>query len=207
MLKILGRAASINVRKVLWACDELGLACTREDWGAGFRSTREPEFLALNPAGLVPVIVDDGFVLRESNTIVRYLAAKHGRTDLLPTAPEPRAIVEQWMDWQATEFNNAWFYAFMALVRKNPAFTDAGRIADSVTAWNAHIALLDGQLAKTQAHVTGPDFTVADIPIGLAVHRWIAAPIDRPVFPAVAAYYERLCRRPAFVTHGRDGGP
>ena len=94
MLKIYGYAQSINVRKVLWACEELGLAFERQDWGGAFRSTSEPQFRALNPVGMVPVIDDDGEVVWESNVIVRYLATSRGRTDLLPTEPAPRARVE-----------------------------------------------------------------------------------------------------------------
>ena len=120
MLRILGKAASINVRKVLWTCAELGIDVEREDWGSGFRSTAEDGFLALNPNAMVPVIVDDGFVLWESNTICRYLCNK-AQSDLLPADARARARVEQWMDWQATELNNAWRYAFMALVRRSAA--------------------------------------------------------------------------------------
>jgi glutathione S-transferase len=205
MLKVLGKAASINVRKVLWACDEIGIAFEREDWGDGFRSTHTPAFLALNPGGLVPVVIDDGAVLRESNTIVRYLAAKHGRTDLLPASPAERAMVEMWMDWQASEFNNAWRYAFQALVRKSPGFDDKAQVAASLQSWTEQVAILNGQLAKTQAFVHGADFTVADIPIGLSVNRWFMTPFDRPAFPAVSKYYERLSQRPAFMKHGRNG--
>lgn len=205
MLKILGKTSSINVRKVLWACDEIGLSFEREDWGVGFRSTQEPAFLSLNPNGLVPVVIDGDQILRESNTIVRYLAAKHARTDLLPAEAIARAKIEMWMDWQATEFNNAWRYAFQALARKNPAFTDQAQIAASIQSWTDHVAVLDGQLAKTGGYVAGPRFTAADIPIGLSVHRWFATPFERRAFGAVADYYERLSRRPAFMTHGRGG--
>jgi glutathione S-transferase len=121
-MRILGRTSSINVRKVLWTCDEIGLSYHREDWGAGFKPTSSREFLALNPIGLVPVIEDENGVLRESNSICRYLAAKAGRTDLLPADPYRRAGVEQWMDWQATDLNASWNYAFLALVRNNPAY-------------------------------------------------------------------------------------
>ena len=117
MLKILGKASSINVRKVLWACDEVGKPFEREDWGSGHRDAAAPEFLALNPNGLVPVLIDGDLVLWESNTIIRYLAAAYGPGHLLPEAPRDRALVEKWMDWQATELNNAWRYAFQALVR------------------------------------------------------------------------------------------
>ena len=123
MLKILGRASSINVRKVLWTCAEIGLPFEREDWGIGFQPTSDAAFTALNPNALVPVVRDGDFVLWESNTICRWLAAEHRRDDLLPSAPRDRALVERWMDWQATELNSAWRYAFYALVRqsdKNP---------------------------------------------------------------------------------------
>ena len=128
MLKILGRSDSINVRKVLWTCAEIGLPFELEPWGAGVRATQDPAFLALNPNALVPVLRDGDVVLWESNTICRYLAATHGREDLLPQQPAARAAVEQWMDWQAGELNNAWRYAFMSLVRKSAAHTDAQRL-------------------------------------------------------------------------------
>ena len=112
MLRILGRASSINVRKVLWTCREIGLDYRREDFGTGFAPTNTPQFLAMNPNGQVPVIEDEAGVLWESNTICRYLAAKHARTDLLSADPRERAGVEQWMDWGATDLNSAWRYAF-----------------------------------------------------------------------------------------------
>src|SRR4051812_36273854 len=204
MLKILGRTSSINVRKVLWACDEIGVSYEREDWGAGFKSTQTPEFLALNPVGLVPVIVDAGVVLRESNTIVRYLAAKHQRADLLPGAAADRAKVELWMDWQATDFNNAWTYAFLALVRKAPGYEDPAQIAASVRRWTANIALLERELQKSAGFITGPTFTAADICIGLSVNRWLRTPVDHPAFPAVSTYYQRLMQRSAFKTWTED---
>jgi glutathione S-transferase len=199
MLRVLGKTSSINVRKVLWTCAEVGRDYVREDWGSGFRATSEPEFLALNPNGLVPVIQDGDVVLWESNTICRYLAASAARHDLLPASPAARARVEQWMDWQATDLNSAWRYAFVALVRKLPGYTDAGLIAGSTREWNRHMALLDKQLDMTGAYVTGPELTLADIVLGLSVHRWLATPIERPALPAVEAYYARLGARPGFL--------
>lgn len=207
MLQILGRRSSINVRKVLWTCDELGLPYARADWGLGFQSTQAPEFLALNPNGLVPVINDDGFVLWESNAICRYLAGRQGRRDLLSTDPRARAPVEQWMDWQAGELNNAWRYAFMALSRKSPAHTDAAAIAASGHNWNRHMQILDAQLDRTGAYVAGPAFTLADIALGLSVHRWLMTPIERPALPAVAAYVERLGQFAGFVHHASKETP
>jgi glutathione S-transferase len=207
MLQLLGKSSSINVRKVLWTCAEMSLAHEQEQWGSGFRSTDAAEFLALNPNAMVPVIRDDGFVLWESNTICRYLAAKHGRTDLLPVAATDRALVEQWMDWQATELNHAWRYAFMALVRLSPDHTDAQATAASVHHWNRHMTLLDHQLSQTGAFVTGPVFTLADIVLGLSVNRWLMTPMQRPPLAAVAAYHERLRERPGYLAHGSNGTP
>ncbi|TAJ23060.1 MAG: glutathione S-transferase, partial [Nitrospirae bacterium] len=179
-------------------CEEIGLPYERQDQG--------PE-LPLNPNGLVPVIVDGDFVLWESNTILRYLAGRYGPESLLPHEPRARAEVERWIDWQATEFNSAWRYAFMAVVRKDPTFDDPRQIAASIKAWTRMLAILDERLAATKAFVAGAGFTLADIPIGLSVNRWFLTPIERPSFPAVDAYYERLSARPAFRKHGRNGIP
>lgn len=199
MLRVLGKTSSINVRKVLWTCAELGRDYAREDWGSGFRATSEPEFLALNPQALVPVIVDGDVVLTESNTICRYLAASAARHDLLPASPAARARVEQWMDWQATDLNSAWRYAFVALVRKLPGYADAGMIAASAREWNRLMGLLDRQLDKTGAYAAGTELTLADVVLGLSTHRWLATPIERPALPAVEAYYARLVARPGFL--------
>jgi glutathione S-transferase len=206
-LQVLGRKSSINVRKVLWVCDELGLAYERSDWGQGFAPTQSPAFLALNPNALVPVIVDAGFVLWESNSICRYLAAKQGRSDLLPTDAAGRARVEQWMDWQAGELNNAWRYAFMALVRQSPAHTDATAIEASRDGWHRHMQILDAQLATTGAYVAGPHFTLADVVLGLSVHRWLMTPIARPELPAVVTYVERLRQRAGFTRYASKETP
>ena len=207
MLKILGKSASINVRKVLWLCAEIDLPYVQEEWGAGFRSTQVVEFLALNPNATVPVIVDDGFVLWESNTICRYLAAAHRRPDLLPETPQARAIVEQWMDWQSSELNGAWRYAFMALVRQSPEHRDAAAISASVENWTRKMAILERQLAKTGAFVAGSSFTLADIVIGLSVNRWLMTPIERPDYPAIDEYFRRLAQHPGFLKHCCNGLP
>ena len=206
MLKLLGQPASINVRKVLWTCAEIGVPFDHELWGGATQSPQTPAFLALNPNGMVPVIADDGLVLWESNVICRYLAARHGRDDLLPGDARQRALVEQWMDWQAGELNNSWRYAFMALVRRSPAHTDAAAIAAGTANWHRHIGMLDAQLARGGPFVTGATFTLADVVLGLSVNRWIMTPLDdRPAFAAVAGYYARLSERPAFLLHGRNG--
>ena len=208
MLHVLGRPNSINVRKVLWLCDELTLHYTHEPaWGTPDKPLRTPEFLALNPNALVPVIRDGALVLWESNTVCRYLALREGRTDLLPTGPAARAQVEKWMDWQLGDLNNAWRYAFMALVRKSGDYTDPQAIDASVAGWNRHMTVLDEQLQRTSAYATGATFTLADIVLGLATHRWFSTPMQRPALTAVQAYYARLSERPGFRAHGRNGLP
>ncbi len=206
MLRVLGKASSINVRKVLWAIDEIGLPYEREDWGSGFKDTRSDAYLKLNPNALVPVIIDGGFVLWESNTIIRYLAAQYGAEGLLPSDPRARAGIEKWMDWQVSELNPSWSYAFQALVRKNPDYSDAALLQTSVGNWSRNISIVAGQLEQTQGYIAGEHFTLADIPIGLSIHRWFMTPIDqRTSHPAIDAYYERLSGRPAFMAHGRNG--
>ncbi|MFA6068199.1 glutathione S-transferase [Janthinobacterium lividum] len=192
MLKILGKAASINVRKVLWTCEELDLPYEREDWGSGFRSTDNPTFLALNPNAMVPVLVDGDLVLWESNTICRYLCAQTGRDDLLPSTPRARAEVEKWMDWQMGDLNNSWRYAFLSLVRHSPAHQDAAQLAAGIAGWNKMMGILEQQLQRTGAFVCGEQFTLADIVLGLSVKRWLMAPMQRPETPAIAAYHARL---------------
>jgi glutathione S-transferase len=207
MLRILGKPTSINVRKVLWTCEELALPHELEAWGVGHRDTRMPEFLALNPNAMVPVIVDGDAVLWESNTICRYLAGKHGRDDLLPRDALARARVEQWMDWQGGDMNNAWRYAYMGLVRKSAAHQDANAIEASAASWNRHMGTLERQLEKAGDFVTGARFTLADIVLGLSVNRWFMTPIVRPELPHVLAYYDRLATRAGFRLHGRNGMP
>ena len=204
-MKLLGRLTSINVRKAMWTAAQLGLDLEREDWGAGFRSTQEASYLAMNPNGLVPVLIDGDFVLWESNSICRYLAAKSGATELLPTDPQARAKVEQWMDWQAGDMNSAWRTAFMALVRGQPATPEA--IAQSVASWNRHMGLLDAQLARTGAYVCGDTFTLADVLLGLATQRWKNAPIERVALPAVESWMQRLASRPGFAEFVDNGMP
>jgi glutathione S-transferase len=199
MLTIIGKSTSINVRKVLWTCVELGLPFAREDW-------RE-EHAALNPNRMVPVLIDGHFVLWESNTICRYLCAREGNDALLPREARARAAVEQWMDWQATELNKAWAYAFMALVRASPAHTDQAQVDASVANWNRHVGILDAHLAATGACVAGEHFTLADVVIGLSLNRWSMTPMARPDYPHVAAYLARLAERPGYRAWCANGVP
>ncbi|KPX56235.1 glutathione S-transferase [Pseudomonas amygdali] len=207
MLQILGKASSINVRKVLWTCAELDIPFKRQDWGSGFRETNTPEFMALNPNAMVPVIEDDGFVLWESNTIIRYLANRSNAVHLYPAHAIARARVDQWIDWQATDLNKSWGYAFMSLVRHSVAHQDPDALAAGCLQWTRHMAILDRQLDATGAYVSGSEFSLADISMGLSVNRWFETPLSHSDFPAVKAYYERLSERPGYRLHGRNGTP
>ena len=196
MLKILGRTTSINVRKVLWTAAEVELDFVHENEWADTRPTSDAAFLALNPNGLVPVLVTDEGVLWESNTICRYLATIANRNDLLPVSAFARADVEKWMDWQATDLNAVWRPAFMALVRQRlPA--DRCDVIRSIEEWNAMMLLLERRVMTTGAFVTGDCFTLADIGLGLSLQRWLLTPMVRPDTPALLAYRKRLQERPA----------
>ncbi|MBY8934501.1 glutathione S-transferase family protein [Pseudomonas fluorescens] len=207
MLRILGKASSINVRKVLWTCAELHIPFEREDWGSGFRSTNDSEFLALNPCAMVPVIQDGDFTLWESNTIIRYLAARFDGSHLYPTDTQTRARVDQWVDWQASELNRSWSYAFLSLVRQSPEHQDSAALAVGIEQWSKNMAILDRQLESTGAYVSGETFSLADIPIGLSVNRWFETPLKHPHLPAVSAYYDRLQQRDGYRLYGRNGTP
>ena len=205
MLKVYGRANSINVRKVLWILGELGLAYQRDDWGRGYRPTDDPEFRKISPFGVVPVIDDGEFRLRESNAIVRYLADKHGRTDLYPKELKARATVESWMDWASTDFATGMRPVFHGLVVKNPAY--ASLVEGGAKEWGVQMRILDEHLSAHGPYVTGTNFTIGDIPAGLVVNRWFSIPFDKPEFKAVTGYYDRLALRPPYTVHGRNGTP
>jgi glutathione S-transferase len=151
-------------------------------------------------------VIDDGaFRLRESNTIVRYLADKHGRNDLYPKDLQARATVDSWMDWASTDFASGMRPVFHGIVVKNPAF--ANLIQDGAKEWSGQMRRFDTYLAAHGPYVTGKTFTIGDIPAGLVVNRWFTIPFDKPEFKHVSAYYDRLAERPPFRKHGRNGLP
>jgi glutathione S-transferase len=200
MLTIWGRTNSINVQKVLWCCAELGLAYERIDAGGSFGVSNTPEYRAMNPNGLVPTIKDDGFVLWESNVIVRYLSAKHGASTLYPGDLKERAEAERWMDWQVTTLWMALRPLFFGYVRTPPEQRDAAALVAAQRSGEEALAILDRYL-KDRAFVAGERFTMGDIPAGISVYRWFALPLERPDFPNVARWYKTLTDRPGFRTH------
>ena len=194
MLKIWGRLTSVNVQKVVWCADELGLDYERTDAGGIFGIVNTPEYLAMNPNGLVPVIEDDDFVLWESNAIVRYLAAKHGEGSLWPTGLQMRADADRWMDWQAVSFNPAIGPGFWQLIRTAPEKRDPAVIEAARESGEKKLALLDAHLA-TREFVAGSSFTMGDIPLGCSVDRWYKLPLPRESHPHVERWYAGLRAR------------
>jgi len=195
MLRIWGRISSINVQKVIWCADELGLAYERIDAGGKFGRNDTPEYLAMNPNGLVPVIEEDGFVLYESNAIVRYFAGR-APSALWPAEPRVRADADRWMEWQSTSYSPAMRDAFWQLIRTPEAQRDAGLIEASRTRCEMLTAILDRQLADRR-NLAGDAFTAADIVVGCAVHRWLNLPLARTPRPNVERWYASLKARPA----------
>lgn len=197
MMKIWGRDNSSNVRKVRWAAEELGLAYEHIPAGGTFGITKDAAYRAMNPNGLVPCLEDDGVILWESNAIVRYLAAKHGK--LWPSDPARRAVGDKWMDWANGTFHPALRNAFIGLIRTPPEKRDQAAIEASVQNTAKVLAMVDEALAR-QPYLSGDEFAMGDIPLGSYVYGWYGLPLERPVLPHVDAWYERLKQRPAFRT-------
>lgn len=197
MLKIWGRKNSINVQKVLWCCEELGLPFERVDVGGPFVSNDEPWYLALNPTGLVPTISDDGFVLWESNAIVRYLAARYGAGTFWPQDPQARAEADRWMDFQATTLWANLRPVFLGLRRTPPEERDEDLLEASRKRAEEAFAILDAHL-NGRGYIGGSSPNMGDIPLGAAAYRWFELEVRRPSMPSLEAWYERLRGRPAY---------
>jgi glutathione S-transferase len=196
MLKIWGRVNSVNVKKALWAAEELGLAYQRIDAGMEHGVTKTPDYMKMNPNSLVPTIDDDGFVLWESHSIVRYLCAKHGAGTLWPADLQERADAERWMDW-AFSFQSAMRNVFWGLIRTPPEKRDAMAIEEGRKK-SAQLLAVPERTLSQRPYLGGAGFTMADIPLGCEVQRWMRVPIERPPYPAVETWFGRLCTRPAF---------
>ncbi|MGI9049868.1 MAG: glutathione S-transferase family protein [Rubrobacteraceae bacterium] len=197
MLEIWGRNNSVNVQKVTWCCAEMGVPFQRHDVGGPFGGNREPEYLALNPNGLIPTISDDGFVLWESNAIVRYLAAKHGAGTLCPEDPATRAEADKWMDWQLGTLWSSFRPVFLGLVRTPPEERDYAAIEAARLQTAEALSILDAHLSDRE-YVAGPSLTMADIPLGTTFYRWMVLDIERPPLPNLEAWYGRLCERTTY---------
>lgn len=200
MIEVFGRANSLNVQKVLWCLGELGVAFERRDVGGLYGGNKEPWFLERNPTGLVPMVSDAGFDFWESNTIVRYLAARYGSGSLWPEDPRTRALSERWMDYQLGTVFPAFKDAVLGLIRTPPENREPGKIAASVKATGETLKVLDGHL-EGRAHVAGDALTIGDVALGPTVYRWLTLDLDRPTLPNLEAWHDRLADRPAYREH------
>jgi glutathione S-transferase len=197
-----GRASSSNVQKPMWIFEELNIPYERIDVGGPFGKNREPEYLALNPNGLVPTLDDKGFILWESNTITRYIASKFRAERLYPGDLKRRADIERWMDWGTFVLANSMADAFMGIMRTAPEKRDMNSILKSCRSVEAAMRTLDAHLIDRD-YVCGDDFTLADIATGINCYRWYKVPFDSvgfeiPKLPNLEAWFERLKTRPAY---------
>ena len=197
MLKVWGRKNSSNVQKVMWAIGELGLPHERIDMGLEFGGNRTPEYLALNPNGLVPTLQDGDLVLWESNSIVRYLAHRYGAGTLEPADPKVRALANQWMDWQLSVFLPAHEPLFFGMVRTPPEKRDYAAIARSKAATIAAAKIFDAELSR-HAYTAGDAFSMGDIPMGIRIYRFRQLVPERPPLPNIERWYAEIEKRPAF---------
>jgi glutathione S-transferase len=200
MLKVWGRNTSINVQKVMWAVGELGVAHERVDIGGPFGKNNDPAYLAMNPNGLVPTLDEGDFLLWESNSIVRYLAAKYGAGALEPKDLRGRGRASQWMDWQLTVAAPAIFAMFWGLIRTPPEKRDLAAIDASRTKTTNAMKMVDAQLGKT-AFLAGDTFSMGDIPVGLIAYRFRRLVPDRPGFDNLERWFTGIEQRPAFREH------
>jgi glutathione S-transferase len=194
MLVVWGRNNSVNVQKVLWCCEEMALAYERVEAGLAFGVVSTPQYRALNPNGLVPTIDDDGFILWESNAIVRYLAAKHAAGTLWPADLKTRAEADRWMDWNNTTFWPAIRPLFHGLVRTAPDKRDPKALEDSRMKTAELARIVDTHL-QAREYLAGDAFTMGDIVLGCAAWRWITLPVARPPMPNLQRWCDALARR------------
>jgi len=201
MLKIWGRVNSINVQKVMWLVAELNLPHQRTDAGLQYGTVNEDWYRAMNPNGRVPTIDDEGFILWESNAIVRYLATKHAAGGLCPADARVRADADRWMDWCTTTIAPVMTPLFWGLIRTPAEKRDPAALEGHRKEMDKLAGVLDAQLADGRAHLCGESLTMGDIPLGCFIYRWYAMPIERAELPHLRAWYERLAARPAFRQH------
>jgi glutathione S-transferase len=202
MIKMWGRNTSSNVQKAMWAVGELGLECNRIDVGGAFGKNKEPEYLAMNPNGLVPVLEEeDGFLLWESNSIARYLAGKHDKAGVIePKDPKVRALAHQWMDWQLSVAGPAITPAFWGLIRTPDDKRDMAAIKASQDKTVVAMQMADAQLAKTE-YLAGNAFSYGDIAVGVMAYRYRQLVPGRPATPHLERWFAAISKRKAFHDH------
>src|SRR5436190_10923487 len=198
-LTIWGRANSVNVQKVLWCLSELDIAYQRIDAGMAFGKNDQPEYLAMNPNGRVPTLVEGDFVLWESNSVMRYLVLAHGQgSPIYPPAPKARASVDRWLDWTLSTLQPVDRPVFWALVRTPPEKRDMVAIQKDADAEAVQWRIVDAQLA-TRHFIEGDQFTIADIALGAYARRWLGVEgIARPKMPNLERWFAQFAGRAGF---------
>ncbi len=198
-LTIWGRANSVNVQKVLWCAEELGLSYQRIDAGMAFGRNTEPDYLAMNPNGRVPTLVDGDFVLWESNSIMRYFSLVHGQgSAIYPDAPKARASVDRWLDWTLSTLQPVDRPVFWALVRTPKEKRDMIAIQKDADAEAVVWRIPEAQLAARK-FIEGDQFTLADIALGAYARRWFGVEgISKPRFPNLERWFAQFASRPGF---------
>jgi len=198
-LTVWGRANSVNVQKVLWCLAELDLSYERIDAGMAYGKNREPEYLAMNPNGRVPTLVDGDFVLWESNSIMRYLTLAYGMgSPIYPASPRARAGVDRWLDWSLSTLQPVDRPVFWALVRTPVEKRDMVAIQKDADAEAEVWRIADDQL-KTRRFIEGDDFTLADIALGAYARRWFGVEgISKPSFTHLERWFAQFAARPGF---------
>lgn len=197
MLKIWGRKNSSNVRKALWCAEEAGIAYERVEAGGAFGVVGQPEYLARNPNGRVPMIEDGDLVLWESNAIVRYLAAAYAPGSLYPEDPASRACGDKWMDWTTSSFASEFRDLFWGILRTPVEQRNLPVIEAARQRCLALLELPERALGE-RPYLSGDSFAMGDIPLGSFIYAWFEMPIERPPQPNLQAWYARLCERPAY---------
>ena len=198
-LTIWGRANSVNVQKVLWCLRELDLGYDRIDAGLHFGKNNEPPYLAMNPNGRVPTLVDGDYVLWESNSVMRYLCLAYGKgTPIYPEAPKVRAGVDRWLDWTLSTLQPVDRPVFWALVRTPPEKRDMVQIQKDADAEAVQWRIVDNQLA-TRRFIEGDDFTLADIALGAYARRWFGVEgVIKPPLAHLERWFAQFAGRPGF---------
>jgi glutathione S-transferase len=196
MVKILGRGTSGNVQKVVWLMEELGQPYTREDYGRLFNNTQTEAYLALNPSGKVPTLVDGDVVVWESNTILRYLCGKSsGGEKLYPTDLAGRSLVERWMDWQLASLNGPYLGVFKEAKKKEE--DRAASFAADSKELSAQLEILEKGTAGRK-WLAGANLSIADICLGPIIDRCLAFPVALPAIPGIRAWRDKVVARPAY---------
>lgn len=196
MLTIFGRISSINVQKAVWAAGEVGQPFERIDIGGAFGGNKEPAYLAKNPNGQIPTLEDGEICIWESNSIVRYLAARYGAGWIWEEEPARRADADRWMDWMLAELQPAMTPAFWGLIRKTPGYTEPAVIEASIAKAEAKFDILEAHLAG-RSYLAGERFGMADITVAPGAHRWLHMPVPRKERPNLARWYAQVSARPA----------